>query len=163
MDIQKTEMKNGLVVASEVMRHLRSVSLGVWVKAGSRFEEPENAGISHFIEHLLFKGTKTRSAAQIAETIDSVGGQLNAFTEKEFIGFYAKVLDEHLPLAFELLSDIVLNPTFPASEIERERNVIFEEINMIRIYSYMPGISNNNIEFSPGKSKCTTTTSKSYC
>jgi predicted Zn-dependent peptidase len=132
MDIQKTEMKNGLVVASEVMRHLRSVSLGVWVKAGSRFEEPENAGISHFIEHLLFKGTKTRSAAQIAETIDSVGGQLNAFTEKEFIGFYAKVLDEHLPLAFELLSDIVLNPTFPASEIERERNVIFEEINMIR-------------------------------
>ncbi len=131
MDIQKTEMRNGLVVASEVMRHLRSVSLGVWLKSGSRFEESHSAGISHFIEHLLFKGTKTRSVAKIAEVIDSVGGQLNAFTEKEFVGFYAKVLDEHLPLAFELLSDMIINPAFPASEIERERNVIFEEINMM--------------------------------
>jgi predicted Zn-dependent peptidase len=131
MDVQKKEMGNGLVVASEVMPHLRSASLGVWVKCGSRVEEADNAGISHFIEHLLFKGTKTRSAAKIAETIDSVGGQLNAFTEKEYVGFYAKVLDEHLPLAFDLMSDIVLNPAFPAREIERERNVIFEEINMV--------------------------------
>jgi predicted Zn-dependent peptidase len=131
MDIQKKVMKNGLVILSEVMPHLRSVSLGVWVKCGSRFEEPKNAGISHFIEHLLFKGTQKRSTEDIAEAIDSVGGQLNAFTEKEYVGFYAKVLDEHLPLVFDLLSDIVLNPAIPAKELERERNVIFEEINMV--------------------------------
>ncbi len=131
MDVRKRVMKNGLIVASEVMPHLRSVSLGVWVKCGSRFEEPENAGISHFIEHLLFKGTRKRSAAQIAEAIDSVGGQLNAFTEKEYVGFYAKVQDQHLAFAFDLISDIVLNPTFPEVEMKREREVIFEEINMV--------------------------------
>jgi predicted Zn-dependent peptidase len=131
MDIQKKTLRNGLVIASEVMPHLRSVSLGVWVKCGSRFETAEKTGMSHFIEHLLFKGTRTRSASRIAELIDSVGGQLNAFTEKEYVGFYSKVLDEHLPFAFDLLSDIVLNPAFPAREVERERNVIFEEINMV--------------------------------
>jgi predicted Zn-dependent peptidase len=131
MDVQKREMKSGLVVATEVMPHLRSVSLGVWVKCGSRFEEEKNTGIAHFIEHLLFKGTRKRSAAEIAEAIDSVGGQLNAFTEKEYVGFYAKVMDEHLPLAFDLVSDIVLHPTFPPVEMKRERNVIFEEINMV--------------------------------
>jgi len=131
MDVQKKTLKNGLVIASEVMPHLRSVSLGVWVKCGSRFETAEKTGMSHFIEHLLFKGTRTRSASRIAELIDSVGGQLNAFTEKEYVGFYAKVLDEHLPFAFDLLSDIVLNPAFPTREVERERNVIFEEINMV--------------------------------
>lgn len=131
MDVQKREMKNGLVIATEVMPHLRSASLGVWLKCGSRFEEAGNTGISHFIEHLLFKGTHKRSAAQIAEEIDSIGGQLNAFTEKEYVGFYAKVLDEHLPLAFDLMSDIVLHPAFPAHEVERERGVIFEEINMV--------------------------------
>ena len=131
MDIQKKTLRNGLVIASEVMPHLRSVSLGVWVKCGSRFETAEKTGMSHFIEHLLFKGTQTRSASRIAELIDSVGGQLNAFTEKEYVGFYAKVLDEHLPFAFDLLSDIVLNPAFPVREVERERNVIFEEINMV--------------------------------
>ncbi|MBN1571084.1 MAG: insulinase family protein [Acidobacteria bacterium] len=124
-------MKNGLVVATEAMPHLRSVSLGVWIKCGSRFEDAKNRGISHFIEHLLFKGTRKRSAARIAEAIDSVGGQLNAFTEKEYVGFYAKVLDEHLPVAFDLVSDIVLNPMFPPIEIRRERNVIYEEINMV--------------------------------
>jgi predicted Zn-dependent peptidase len=131
MDIQKRTMKNGLVVASEVMPHLRSVSLGVWIRCGSRFEEASKSGISHFIEHLLFKGTEKRSAADIAEAIDSVGGQLNAFTEKEYVGFYAKILDEHLPFAFDLLSDIVRNPSFPAKEMKREREVIFEEINMV--------------------------------
>ncbi len=131
MDVRKKRLRNGLVVASEVMPHLRSVSLGVWVKCGSRFERAEKTGISHFIEHLLFKGTRTRSAAVIAESIDSVGGQLNAFTEKEYVGFYAKVLDEHLPFAFDLVSDIVLNPVFPITEMRRERNVIFEEINMV--------------------------------
>ncbi len=131
MDVQIRQMRNGLVVVSEVMPHLRSVSLGVWVRSGSRFEDGASTGISHFIEHLLFKGTKSRSASRIAEEIDSVGGQLNAFTEKEYVGFYAKVLDEHLPLAFDLLSDIVLNPTFPPVEMKRERNVIFEEISMV--------------------------------
>jgi predicted Zn-dependent peptidase len=130
-DFRKRELRNGLVVVSEVMPHLRSASLGIWVKCGSRFEAVDHTGISHFIEHLLFKGTKTRSTIEIAEAIDSVGGQLNAFTEKEYVGFYAKVLDEHLPFAFELISDIVLNPVFPAHEMERERNVIFEEINMV--------------------------------
>jgi len=131
MDVQKKELNNGITVATEVMPHLRSASLGVWLKCGSRYEEKSNTGISHFIEHLLFKGTRKRSAATIAESIDSIGGQLNAFTEKEYIGYYAKVLDEHLPLAFDLVSDIVLHPTFPADEVERERNVIFEEINMV--------------------------------
>ena len=131
MDIQKKEMKNGIVVLSEVMPHLQSVSIGVWVKCGSRFEDPRFSGIAHFIEHLLFKGTTTRRTEDIARTIDAVGGQLNAFTEKEYIGFYARVLGEHLPLAFDLLADIVLNPAFPSREIERERNVIFEEISMI--------------------------------
>ena len=131
MDIHNKEMKNGLMVLSEVMPHLRSVSLGVWVKCGSRFEDPRFSGIAHFIEHLLFKGTATRSTEEIAETIDAVGGQLNAFTEKEYIGFYARVLDEHLQPAFDLLADIVLNPAFPSREIKRERSVIFEEISMI--------------------------------
>jgi predicted Zn-dependent peptidase len=131
MDIQKKEMKNGLVVASEAMPHLRSASIGVWVRCGSRFESAQESGISHFIEHLVFKGTKTRRAVDIANAIDSVGGQLDAFTDKEYVGFFAKVLDEQLPLAFELLSDIVLNPTFPAGEIESERKVIFEEISTV--------------------------------
>jgi predicted Zn-dependent peptidase len=131
MDIRKKEMKNGLVVATEVMPHLRSVSLGVWIKCGSRIENAKNTGISHFIEHLVFKGTRKRTAAKIAEVTDSIGGHLNAFTEKEYVGFYAKVMDEHLPIAFDLVSDIVLNPIFPSVEIKRERNVIFEEINMV--------------------------------
>jgi len=131
MNVQKMEMKNGLVVASEVMPHFRSVAIGVWVRCGSRFEGASSCGISHFIEHLLFKGTGTRSAADIAKEIDSVGGQLDAFTDKEYVGFYARVLDEHVPLTFELLSDIVLNPSFPTVEIERERKVIFEEISTV--------------------------------
>ncbi len=131
MSVCRKELKNGLIVATENMPHLRSVSIGVWVRGGSRYESGDTPGISHFIEHLLFKGTKSRSAADIARAIDSVGGQLNAFTDKEYVGFYAKVLDSHLPFAFELLSDIVLNPSFPAHELERERNVIFEEINMV--------------------------------
>lgn len=131
MDIQKVEMKNGLVVVSEVMTQFRSVSIGVWVRCGSRFEDGRESGISHFIEHLLFKGTRSRSATDIAQAIDSVGGQLDAFTDKEYVGFYARVLDRHLPFAFALLADIVLNPTFPTQEIERERNVIFEEISTV--------------------------------
>lgn len=131
MDVQRKELANGLVVATEAMPHLRSVAIGVWIQGGSRREASGAIGIAHFIEHLLFKGTRSRSAAQIAQITDSMGGQLNAFTDKEYVGFYAKVLDEHLPDAFELLADLVLNPTFPAVEVERERNVIFEEISMV--------------------------------
>ena len=131
MDIRKKELKNGLVVASEVMTHLRSVAIGVWLRCGSRFEDGSACGISHFIEHLLFKGTTSRKAADIAKIIDSVGGQLDAFTDKEYVGFYARVLDEHLPLVFDLLADIVLHPAFPPRELEIERNVIFEEISSV--------------------------------
>jgi predicted Zn-dependent peptidase len=131
MDVERKELRNGLVVATEAMPQVRSVAIGVWVKGGSRRETDAAIGLAHFIEHLLFKGTRSRSAARIAEIIDSIGGQLNAFTDKEYVGYYAKVLDEHLPEAFELLADIVLNPTFPSVEVERERNVIFEEIAMV--------------------------------
>ncbi len=131
MDVVRKELKNGLIVATEAMPHLRSVSIGVWIRGGSRQESECSPGISHFIEHLLFKGTRSRSASEIAKAIDSVGGQLNAFTDKEYVGFYARVIDKHLAFVFELLSDIVLNPSFPAAEMERERNVIYEEINMV--------------------------------
>jgi len=131
MNVRKKELKNGVVAATEVMPHIRSASIGIWIKSGSSYESDENSGISHFIEHLLFKGTKRRSTKKIAETIDAIGGHLNAYTEKEYVGFYTKVLDEHLPIAFDLLADMVRNPAFPAAEIERERNVIFEEINMV--------------------------------
>jgi len=131
MDVQRKQLDNGLLVLTEAMPHVRSVTIGVWVKGGSRQESDGATGISHFIEHLLFKGTRSRSAADIAKEIDAVGGHLNAFTDKEYVGFYAKVLDRHLDLGFDLLADIVLNPTFPPAEVERERNVIFEEIAMV--------------------------------
>jgi len=131
MDIRKREFANGLVVLTDAMPDVRSLAVGVWMRLGSRHESEENHGIAHFIEHLLFKGTGRRDTRQIAEAIDSVGGQLNAFTDKEYVGFYARILDQHLPEAFEILADIVLNPTFPRAEVERERNVIYEEINMV--------------------------------
>jgi predicted Zn-dependent peptidase len=119
----KTVLDNGIRVISYEMPEHRSVSLGIWVENGSRHESAAQNGISHFIEHLLFKGTERRSAAEIAEAMDAVGGVLNAFTSKEHL-LYAKVLDENLPLAIDLLSDIFLHSTFDAAEIERERSVI---------------------------------------
>jgi predicted Zn-dependent peptidase len=113
------------------MPHVRSVSIGVWLTRGSRHETDARAGIAHFVEHMLFKGTATRTAEDIAQAIDSIGGQLDAFTAKEYASYYIKVLDEHLPLAIDLLSDIVLNPAFPAEEIEREKKVILEEFKMV--------------------------------
>jgi predicted Zn-dependent peptidase len=130
-DIRKRELKNGLVVVSEAMPHVRSVSIGIWIAAGSRFEPARLNGISHFIEHLLFKGTRTRTAGDIARAVDSVGGQLDAFTDKEYVGVYARVMDRHISRAFDILGEIVLYPSFAAGEIRRERNVIFEEINTI--------------------------------
>lgn len=125
----KTVLNNGIRVLSQEMSDHRSVSLGIWVENGSRHETLGQNGISHFIEHLLFKGTETRSAARIAEEMDAVGGILNAFTAKEYTCYYAKVLDENLPLAIDLLTDIFLHSVFDKEEIERERSVILQEIS----------------------------------
>ena len=125
----KTVLDNGIRILSQEMADHRSVSLGLWVENGSRHESPQQNGISHFIEHLLFKGTERRTAAQIAEEMDAVGGVINAFTTKEHTCYYAKVLDENLPLAIDLLTDIFLHSSFDGEEIERERSVILQEIS----------------------------------
>jgi predicted Zn-dependent peptidase len=129
--VTREVLDNGLRLVTESMPHVRSVSIGVWLTRGSRHESDERSGIAHFVEHMLFKGTGTRSAEDIAQAIDSIGGQLDAFTAKEYASYYIKVLDEHLPLAVNLLSDIVMNPAFPDDEIVREKNVILEEIKMV--------------------------------
>src|SRR5271169_857923 len=128
--IQREVLPNGLTVITEKMDHIRSVSMGIWLKAGSRNEEPEVNGISHFVEHMVFKGTTHRTAEDIAREVDSVGGHMDAFTGKEMVCFNIKVLDEHLPIAVDVLSDMVLHPTFAAEDIVRERGVILEEIKM---------------------------------
>jgi predicted Zn-dependent peptidase len=128
-NIHRQVLPNGLTILSEEMNHLRSVSIGIWVKTGSRDEDLQWNGISHFIEHMVFKGTENRSAEDIARQVDSIGGNLDAFTAKECICFNMKVLDEHLPIAFDILSDLVLNPVFKVEDIVRERRVIMEEIN----------------------------------
>lgn len=125
----KSVLDNGIRIVSQEMPEHRSVSLGIWVENGSRHENESENGLSHFIEHLLFKGTARRTAAQIAEEMDAVGGVLNAFTAKEHTCYYAKVLDENLPLAIDLLTDIFLHSSFDPDEIERERSVILQEIS----------------------------------
>ena len=122
---------NGVRLITERMDHLRSVSVGVWLTRGSRDEPLEHSGIAHFIEHMLFKGTATRSAEDIAQSIDSVGGHLDAFTAKEYASYYIKVLDEHLPFAWDILADIVRHPALRPDDIEREKKVILEEIKMV--------------------------------
>jgi predicted Zn-dependent peptidase len=122
---------NGIRLLTERMTQVRSISIGVWLTRGSRHETAERSGIAHFVEHMLFKGTTTRSAEDIAQAIDSIGGQLDAFTAKEYASYYIKVLDEHLPLAIDILSDIVMNPAFSAEDIEREKKVVVEEIKMV--------------------------------
>lgn len=129
-DIETTTLPNGLKVITEVMPHVRSVSLGIWIGSGSRVETNEQNGISHFIEHMVFKGTTKRSAEDIARSVDSVGGGLDAFTSKELVSFNTKVLDEHMPIAFDVISDLVLNPLFRDDDIEKEKGVILEEIKM---------------------------------
>ena len=129
-DIKKHSLPNGLVVITENMPHVRSVSIGVWVRSGSRRESSDENGLAHFIEHMVFKGTETRSAEAIARQVDSIGGNMDAFTAKECICFNIKVLDEHLPLAMDVLSDLVLHPVFDAGDIAKERGVILEEIKM---------------------------------
>ena len=129
-NIRRTTLPNGMVILTEQMPHLRSVAMGAWMRAGSRHEAAEVNGISHFIEHMVFKGTKHRSAQQIAREVDAIGGNLDAFTGKETVCFNMKVLDEHTPKALDILADLVLNPTFAEEEIRRERGVILEEIKM---------------------------------
>jgi predicted Zn-dependent peptidase len=129
-DIRRTTLSNGLLVLTERMPHLRSVSMGVWLDAGSRDETPVTNGISHFLEHMVFKGTTTRSAQQFAREVDALGGNLDAFTGKETVCFSIKVLDESVPAALDLLTDLVLHPTFAPEDITREQGVILEEIKM---------------------------------
>jgi predicted Zn-dependent peptidase len=129
--IVRDALDNGIRLVTESMGHVRSVSLGVWLTRGSRHETDEDSGIAHFVEHMLFKGTATRSAEDIAQAVDSIGGQLDAFTAKEYASYYVKVLDQHLPLAVDILSDIVLRPAFNDVDIEREKKVILEEIKMV--------------------------------
>ena len=129
-NIRRQKLPNGLTIITEQMQHIRSASIGVWLQTGSRDEDAESNGISHFIEHMVFKGTTHRTAEEIARQVDSIGGNMDAFTAKECICFNVKVLDEHLPIALDILSDLVLNPVFDASDIARERGVILEEIKM---------------------------------
>ena len=129
-NLRRTVLPNGLIVLTERMDHLRSVAMGVWIKSGSRCEPAETSGISHFVEHMLFKGTRSRSAQLIAREMDAIGGNLDAFTGKETICFNVKSLSDHVPVAMDILADLVLNPVFAPPDIERERGVILEEIKI---------------------------------
>lgn len=128
--MNKYELKNGLRVMIESIPTCRSVSFGIWVKTGSRYEDLNNNGISHFIEHMLFKGTNRHSAKDIADRFDGIGGNVNAFTSKEYTCYYAKVLDQHLPIAVDILSDMFFHSQMADVELAKEKNVILEEISM---------------------------------
>ncbi|MDE3199390.1 MAG: insulinase family protein [Acidobacteriota bacterium] len=129
-NLRRTVLPSGLIVLTERMEHVRSVAMGVWFKSGSRCEPAETNGISHFVEHMVFKGTRSRTAQHIAREMDSIGGNLDAFTGKETICFNVKSLGDHVPIALDVLGDLVLNPIFAESDIERERGVILEEIKI---------------------------------
>jgi predicted Zn-dependent peptidase len=129
-DIHHTTLPNGVRVISERMPQVRSVSVGIWIGTGSREEEPHETGLSHFVEHMVFKGTKNRTAEEIARSVDSIGGGLDAFTSKELVSYNVKVLDEHLPEAFDVVADLVRNPLFEKKDIEKEKGVILEELKM---------------------------------
>lgn len=128
--LHRKECSNGMRIVLEEITSVRSVTIGIWIKTGSRDEPAELNGISHFIEHMLFKGTKNRTSQEIAEAFDGIGGEINAFTSKEYTCFYAKVLDTHKEMAIEILADMILHSSFDETEIEREKKVILEEINM---------------------------------
>src|SRR5262249_7953150 len=129
--IEKTVLDNGLTVLTEEMNQVRSASVGIWVRSGSRHEQKQVNGISHFIEHTLFKGTRNRTSREIAVESDAIGGNVDAFTSREVASYYVKVLDEHMPRAFDLLGDLLTTPLFANEELDRERNVVLEEINMV--------------------------------
>ncbi|RME20991.1 MAG: insulinase family protein, partial [Candidatus Zixiibacteriota bacterium] len=125
---QKTTLPNGMRVVSERIPGIRSISVGIWVDVGSRHESPPESGLSHYIEHMVFKGTKRRTARQIADSLESIGGSLNAFTTRENTCFTARILDEHLPQAMDVLADITCHPTMSRTNLIREGMVICEEI-----------------------------------
>jgi predicted Zn-dependent peptidase len=127
----KTVLKNGVTILSEKLEHFRSVSLGIWVNAGSREEKAQENGISHFIEHMIFKGTQSRNSLEIAKQLDAIGGLSNAFTGKETTCFHSRVLDKHFSNLADILLDIFLNSAFDPGEMDRERQVILQEINMV--------------------------------
>lgn len=128
--VQVTKLDNGLTVATDTIKTVESVSVGVWAGSGARQETKANNGIAHFLEHMVFKGTETRSAREIAEAIENVGGFMNAYTSYEMTAYYARVLKEDMPLAFDIVSDILRKPAFEKNEMERERGVILQEIGM---------------------------------
>ncbi len=130
--VQQTKLSNGLTVVSEHIPGVKSVAVGIWVKTGSRNETEEVAGITHFLEHMLFKGTESRSSYDIALSMESVGGYLNAFTSSEYTCYYARCLDEELDRAVDVLSDMILHPLFPEDEMEKEKKVVLEEMKMYR-------------------------------
>src|ERR1700727_152617 len=129
-NIRKTVLSNGLLVLTESMPHVRSVSMGAWAGSGSRDEAAGGNGISHFVEHMVFKGTTSRSAQQIAREVDTIGGNLDAFTGKETVCFNIRELEENVPPALDVLTDLVLHPTFTPEDLTREQGVILEEIKM---------------------------------
>ena len=128
--VRRTVLPNGLRILTEAVPAMRSVSFGVWVGVGSRDESPRLGGVSHFLEHLLFKGTKRRTALEISAAIEAVGGETNAFTTKEYTCYYARVLDADLPLAIDVVCDLVTDSVLAPSDVETERGVILEEIAM---------------------------------
>ena len=129
-EIESATLPNGIRVITETMPHVRSVSVGIWIACGARHEPQEQNGISHFLEHMVFQGTERRTAEEIARSVDSIGGNLDAFTAKELVSFNTKVLDEHLPTAFDVLADLVLRPLFREQDIEKEKGVVIEELKM---------------------------------
>src|ERR1041385_3543673 len=128
--IEREVLPNGVRVVTERMPHVRSVSVGLWIGTGSREEELHQTGLSHFVEHMVFKGTKHRTAEQIARSIDSIGGGLDGVASKELVSYNVKVLDEHVPEAFDVVADLVRNPLFEPGDIEKEKSVILEELKM---------------------------------
>tara|TARA_B100000575_G_C23143458_1_gene666430 strand:- start:12081 stop:13313 length:1233 start_codon:yes stop_codon:yes gene_type:complete len=130
--ITKTVLPNGLTIVTEHIPSVKSVTVGIWVKSGARHETQQQAGVTHFLEHMLFKGTKNRTAFEIAQSMESVGGYLNAFTSTEYTCYYARCLDTELSTALDVLSDMVMNPIFPKEEIEKEKKVVIEEMKMYR-------------------------------
>ncbi|MBC8165893.1 MAG: insulinase family protein, partial [Bryobacteraceae bacterium] len=129
-DVSRTTLPNGLRIITETMTHVRSISMGIWIGTGARRETVEQNGVSHFIEHMLFKGTTNRSAEDIARVVDSTGGNLDAYTSKELVSYNTKVIDDHLRLGFDVLADLVLRPLFEPNDIEKEKGVILEELKM---------------------------------
>ncbi len=130
-EFKKFTLENGLTVVVERHTRVRSVSLGAWVRVGSRFETKREAGLSHFLEHMLFKGTERRTPIEIATALERLGGDLNAFTDKEYTCYHATVLAEHLETALDVLSDLVIHPTFPKAEMEREKKVLLHELSLV--------------------------------